>query len=184
MPQLPHPTAIARTVLTVACISAAGCQAVDNDRLTIAGEPLPVVADSEGHASAPLTEATGPSLTGVDRSNWPEDEIVVWQDGVRHHPHYTSNSPHYANATARQRGEYPTFESSLELGGDGGAQFWEAFSAPVWGGMDVVLFLPRAVMRGPGSIVASPDATYARGNGASAPTLDAAVAPIGGAETK
>lgn len=161
-------------------LAISGCATIDNDRLTVAGDSLPVVAGAEGHEAAPLEQATGPSVTGVDRSHWPEHEIVVWQDGVRHHPHFTSEQPRFAKATARQRGAYPTAESALELGANPGAQVWEGFAAPVWGGMDVVLFLPRAVaIGGPGAMVASPDATYSRApNGALAPPLEAAVEPV------
>lgn len=166
------------SVCLIGCLGA-GCATVDNDRLTVADQPLPVTEDAEGRGAPPLKEATGPSVTGVDRSNWPEQEIVVWQDGVRHHPRFTTNQPRYANATARQRGAYPTAESALELGDDGGAQFWEGFAGPFYGGMDVLLFIPRAIAYGgPGSIVASPDDTYARAPGASAPPLEAAVEPI------
>lgn len=166
--------------LLLGLIAASGCATIDNDRLTVAGDSLPVVAGAEGHEAAPLQQATGPSVTSVDRTHWPEHEIVVWQDGVRHHPHFTSDQPRYAKATARQRGAYPTAESALELGADPGAQVWEGFAGPVWGGMDVVLFLPRAIaIGGPGALVASPDATYSRApNGAPAPALEAAVEPI------
>ncbi len=179
MPTTVQTSRLLGSALLLAAIFCSGCATIDNDRLVVAGMEPPELASGDEPYAAPMREATGPSLTGIDRSHWPEQEILVMQDGVHHHPRFTSNGPRYTNETARQRGEYPTAGSALELGGDCEAQVWEALAGPVWAGMDVVLFIPRAITRGgPGALVASPDDTYARAAGTTAPSLEAAVAPI------
>lgn len=108
-------------------ILAGGC--VDsNDRLAV-GDTLivesvtpPPVIEVDAAPSAPRAD-DGPSLTGLDRSNWTAREFAVPFDGTRHHPHYRGTLA-LTDATARQRNEYPTLASSLELDdADTGRQF-------------------------------------------------------------
>lgn len=137
-------------------VSLLACASADNVRLTIADAPLPAV-DAE-RRMAIGADAQAPSLASLNRDNWEQIDVVVGIDVTEHQPTYTRLQPDYANATARQRGEHPDARSSLELGGDANAQVGEAFGAPFWAAMDVVLFPIRLFRAGsPGEVVWSPD---------------------------
>lgn len=165
--------------LAIPAILAPGaCAPVNNARLSVGGAVLPAI-DGSQPVNEPLIEATGPSLGRIDRADWNERAYLVMQDGTRHHPRLTTGGPRYTDAIPRQRGEYPTAMSALDLSADHGAQFWEAVAAPFWAATDVVLFIPRAILNGgPGAVVASPDRVYERAQSTGMPPLDAAVAPI------
>jgi hypothetical protein len=135
-----------------------GCARVDNDRVTVGGEPLPAIDPS----SSPMTPAQGPSLVGGSREGWAGDTIVVGNDGVRHQPTYTRDVPAYTK-THRSLGRYPTPETALDLGAPAGMQAAEGLAGPFYAGGDVVLFLPRAFMAAPWSHVSSPTGPMERG---------------------
>ncbi len=165
-----------------------GCATIDNDRLSVAGADLPAFAGPGSPRNEPLREATGPSLSGVDRSNWALNTIAVPSDGTRHHPRLSRTGPRYDRSLPRNRGLSPTATTAADLGSAPGPQVWEGWSAPAWAGMDVLLAIPRAVRDGgPLGAALSPDSSYQRDMvmvdpGAGAPSLDADVAPIGDAE--
>ena len=64
-------------------------------------------------------------------------------DQVAHHPVFTGNAPRIADQTARQRGEHPNALSALTPTVDQEEQIAEAWLAPLAGGLDVALFVPR-----------------------------------------
>jgi hypothetical protein len=100
----------------------------------------------------------------VHRSNWKPVTLLVPVDGTDHTYLGRTDLP-CTVATARQRGEFPTGESAIDLDGDtGDVQAYEAVEAPFWAAGDAILLVPRLV----GWIMAnkvdavSPDINYER----------------------
>jgi len=109
-------TTLVRAALTAAVFPAMMTGCVDSNSRTTIGETvvLPAMVPSP-----PIPEAyqqDGPSLTGLDRSNWEAVTFLVPVDGTHHRPSYAD--PFFlTDVTRRQRGEYPSLESSLDLDG-------------------------------------------------------------------
>jgi hypothetical protein len=81
------------------------------------------------------------SLTSLDRSGWEPVAIAVPVDGVRHRPEYRFLAPIGARDLRRQRREYPTAISALDL--DGGssssqARFFESILTPIHASIELV----------------------------------------------
>lgn len=135
--------AIGTTSLALALVCG-GCASVHNQRLVDGPEGAPTTnappAIWPAEAMAPATSA---STTTVSRDHWSEVTIVAVNDGVEHQENFTRYWPVIDQSTARARGEYPTVESSVETGGDPGAQVLEGFAWPVAIGADIVMALPR-----------------------------------------
>lgn len=95
-----------------------------------------------------LASADVPSRRGsldLYRRNWPTQTFLVPVDGTDHLYLGRTDST-CTTSTARQRREYPTGETALELdGGSGGRQVFEAVEAPFWAAGDAILLLPRYV---------------------------------------
>lgn len=170
---------ILSTLSTLTMWLGQGCAVVDNDRTTIGGDEVPALRGHAQRGGTGATAADGPSLVAGSRDHWENAPIVVPIDGTKHHPHYTPAQPNYSSST-RSRGAYPTAESSLTLGSDAGLQAWEMIAAPFHGAADVVLFLPRAVLMPPGSVMSSPvDAMERHRDGTEvSPALVPEAAPI------
>jgi hypothetical protein len=144
-----------------------GCVS-QNERVTI-GDNLPIEAISQASPTAmnagempatpgPMDQA--PSITGIDRSSWTPMTYVVPVDGVGHQPIYRSDHK-ILLATARQRLEFPTAETCLELDGRPdrpvlGEEFSEAVSQPVIALGEAVLIVPRLVVEPQTRVVRSP----------------------------
>ncbi len=132
-------------LLTAALLS--GCISTRNDGLALGGD-----VQLEGFSPpAPVAQEIndGPSITGMDRSHWHETPLVVPVNGLAHKPTYIRVRT-AANATRRQRGEYPTLDSSLELAPDTlGIARREAFFAPLRAAWDLVMIVPRAAVTRP-----------------------------------
>jgi hypothetical protein len=131
----------------------AGCATPQNDRLTIGrGVQLEVFYPAE-QALAPeggavLAEQT-PTLVLVVRSNWEPTAIVVPVDGTAHRPLWHQRV-HLTDATSRQRNEYPSPLSALELtGGSESQQQVEALANTGMAALDALLFLPSVVIYPP-----------------------------------
>ncbi len=76
--------------------------------------------------------ADAPSVDGLSRAHWQPTTVIVPIDGVEGYPRFTREHPK-ALATARQRGEYPTEMSALELSGDTQQDQWqETIESPAW----------------------------------------------------
>lgn len=76
--------------------------------------------------------ADSTSVEGLSRAHWTHTTIIVPVDGVEGYPRYTREHPN-ALATARQRGEYPTEVTALELSGDTERKQWqEVIESPMW----------------------------------------------------
>lgn len=145
---VPRPTAPLAAVVVIGlgsglALGLGGCVA-ENNRLTVGHEveleaftsderrlePL-VVTQLRPDVAYPAFPEGRRSLTSLDRSNWTEKTILVPVDGVGHRPHYAV-SLQLKNSTARQRGEFPTALSALELtGGYTDEQLVESFDQPL-----------------------------------------------------
>jgi hypothetical protein len=164
--------AYVRCVGAIALMAAlAGCVTTANDRLTeghgpAAYQPEALTRES-GRAGRldpppPVAKSSPASLAGLDRSNWTPTPVVTPVDGVAHHPLYTQHLI-LTDATARQRREYPTAETALELTqGSGEAQAWEAPRQHLEAFRDLLLGLPRLFWQAPWRVRWSPDESYAR----------------------
>ncbi len=143
-----------------------GCVAQQNDRLTLGRSVrleafYPPAATPAEAGAAVLPEQT-PTLTSVWRDNWQRTVIHSPVDGTAHQPVYAKRLA-MTESTARQRREYPTALSALELtNGSEPEQQLEALANPLYALADVVLLLPRMVLDRPWSIRWSPDVAYAR----------------------
>lgn len=103
------------------------------------------------------------SIQGIERGNWAEQDFNVPIDGTSHQPTYSVH-PDYANALARERGLYPDAMTCLDLRGENTnkMQALEAVAAPFYSGLDIALWIPRALLVHPGSTVQSPANAYER----------------------
>jgi len=139
-----------RVILAAAGASAllAGC--VDSNSRATVGESIVLPAMQP---SAPIPDEypqDGSSLTGLDRSNWTAMTFLVPVDGTHHRPTY-ADAFFIADVTRRQRGEYPTLESALDLDGskygDCASQqrFAEGFLVPARAMLDAVAMPVRLV---------------------------------------
>lgn len=82
-----------------------------------------------------------PSLTSLDRSGWEPTVYSLPVDGTQHRPTYRVQFPNGPSTLKRQRGEYPTTSSALEL--DGGStwssdRFFESILEPIHASLELV----------------------------------------------
>ncbi len=167
-----------RIGLSLLLVTLSGCIAPQNDRLTEGHGPAAVKFEAfsrdSGRAANPVASDGGsggqggriasspPTLTGLDRSNWDRTVVAVPVDGTAHHPTYVQRLI-VTDSTARQRQEYPTAESALELTqGSGETQAWEAPLQSVQAFRDLLLGPFRLIGQPPWRVRWSPDESYAR----------------------
>lgn len=152
-------------LLPVALLSS-GCISTENDRDTL-GRSAPIEAFTPVPPAMPpgepaLTPPQQPSVVSLERSNWAATPFLVPVDGTAHHPTYTTRVV-IADETARQRREYPTALSALEL--TAGSERDQQLEVPAnWLAtlLDPILFLPRLIWEHPWSPRWSPDEAYTR----------------------
>jgi len=153
----------------------AACVTPENDRTTVghgpaAYKPEAITPDSgragnttpgiEPQARTP--RSSEPTLAGLDRSNWERTTLMVPVDGTAHRPTYVQRIIG-TNSSARQRREYPTAESALEMTqGSGHDQSIEAPLQHAQAAYDLVLGLPRMFLQLPYRTRWSPDESYER----------------------
>lgn len=162
-----HPTQtrrcqIAALALAAGLLALSGCAKPANDRLRLgACEVLPAF-QTHPHALPPA----GPSVTGLDRSGWAPIAYAVPVHGTAHQPTYAPS--HFELDTLpRQRGEFPTVESALDLGEpDLGQEASLTFRNQLWALFDAALIVPRFVRRPSCATDWSPGITYDRVPGA------------------
>ena len=153
-----------RTRSLVAILGAAaalsGCTSPENDRFRF-GEDGMIPAFQSDAAALP-TDDQIPSVTGLDRSNWEPVVFVVPVQGTAHQPTYAPGV-FDLDSLPRQRGDYPTVETSLDLGEpDSGTEFWFAARTHGMAVVDTVMLLPRLVMRPHEATDWSPVGRYTR----------------------
>lgn len=129
----------------VACLGLSGCTTgnerpyVGNDQpnnmykaaiMVDSGEPAPVYSDA-------------PSVIGLSRAHWQQTVVSVPVDGLASKPTFASKHL-MTNTTARQRGQYPTDMTALELDGDTGwTQVGETVLSPfsaAWDGTRMIFY--------------------------------------------
>jgi hypothetical protein len=148
--------AMSGMVMVACCALLGGCTADGNDSNTLGRKQalvssldavqLPGVADNNTRPDAPARSDKA-SLAGagsrLNRAHWEPVPVVVPVDGVDGLPTYSRHHA-FTDATARQRGEFPTPISALELGGDSlEARRDEALFAPLDSFAQALLVLPR-----------------------------------------
>lgn len=142
-----------------------GCAVEDNLRLSVGTSvPMqalpPAVADDRGGliGSADRNNIPGdqPSITGLDRTNLSTSEFRVPIDGTYHHPHNTLPLA-ITDEHARQRGEFPTYESVLDQNDPGlFTQMYELAVVPAWSVVELAWLVPTLIIDGPWETTSSP----------------------------
>jgi hypothetical protein len=117
------------TACALALFQLSGCTA-DGNQLNTLGEKqsvatsaraamLPTLVEAQSRNETPVrsdpASLTGPSR--LARADWQATTFLVPVDGTDAYPTYSRHTP-IANATARQRGDFPVPMSALELEGD------------------------------------------------------------------
>ncbi len=159
--------------LSAGALGITGCAVEDNLRLTL-GETVPmkalppVMPDArEGLVGSPDSTnipGDGPSLAGLDRSNFEGLEFRVPIDGTYHHPHNTLPI-RTRDAHARQRGEYPTMDTVLEQSDPSlFTATYELVAIPVWSVVEAVWLVPTFFFDGPWETTSSPQEIKGRTN--------------------
>jgi hypothetical protein len=171
----PRLTAPAAVVVVFGLGSGLGGCVAENNRLTVGHEIELEAFTSDERRLEPLTvtqlrpDVAYPafpegrrSLTSLDRSNWTEKTILVPVDGVGHRPHY-AESVQLKNSTARQRGEFPTALSALEVtGGFTDEQLVETFTQPLVIFGSAVILPARLLIDPQWNVRYSPNRSYDR----------------------
>jgi hypothetical protein len=152
-------------LIALAASALTGCAVEDNLRLSVGTTvPMqslpPVVADeregligSADHDNIPGDE---PSITGLDRSHLAASEFRVPIDGTYHHPHNTLPIA-TTDTHARQRGEYPSYESVLEQSDpDLFTKMYELIAIPAWSVVELAWLAPTLIIDGPWETTSSP----------------------------
>ena len=150
-----------------------GCAVEDNLRLTV-GETVPmkalppVMPDTReglvGSTDSSNIPGDGPSLAGLDRSNFEGLEFRVPIDGTYHHPHNTLPLQ-TRDAHARQRGEFPTMETVLEQSDPGlFTATYELVAIPAWNLVETLWLVPTLIIDGPWETTSSPQEIKGRSN--------------------
>jgi hypothetical protein len=126
----------------LAGILTGGCIGDSNNRITL--------SDSVGVTSLdPSVEETYLDIPTkpleIYRSNWDTVTFLLPVDGTDHTYLGRTDMP-CTEATARQRGEYPTPLSALDLDGDtGDVQAYEMVESHFWAAGDAILLVPRLI---------------------------------------
>lgn len=145
----------------VAALMCGACVTEENDDPAIAGK-----IRLEALTPAPVNESLAPvdrPHTVAERDQWEPILVLVPPDSVAHHPLYRTRFGE-ADTNRRERGEYPTPLSSLDLTTRSSErdQQREALLAPLVAAGDVLLMIPRAISRHRYDLKRSPWASYRR----------------------
>lgn len=150
-------------VLLSTAAALAGCTSSENDRFRF-GEDGTIPAFGVDPAALPGDDGRR-SVTGLDRTDWETVVFVVPVHGTAHQPTYAPGA-FDLGTLPRQRGEYPTAETSLDLGEpDSGTEAWFAVRTHGMAVVDTVMLLPRLVMRPHTTTDWSPNGHYTRLSG-------------------
>ena len=142
LPHIPPAPALAATL--GASLVLAACQGPFNESINPGREPLATFADPPP-APPPLD---GPSLTGPDRGHWPHLTVAVPINQVQSNPDYTW-SAELVKDTRRQRGQYPTAQSALDVEETTPGHYAEG-GLNVAMGFGAVVLVPYRVVTGDG----------------------------------
>lgn len=130
---------LSAATLALAATLLAGCGGDPNTSISVGGQPPVEVFNPDAVAFPPRQGQTpdSPSLvsTTLSREHWPARSLDVPLDRPFHQPTYRFNrdSRAYTTLLARQRGEFPTQSSALDLGSNPntGDQALEGLAMPV-----------------------------------------------------
>ncbi|MCC6677557.1 MAG: hypothetical protein IT436_10470 [Phycisphaerales bacterium] len=156
-----------------------------NNRLSVGAEPKEIRFEAlNGAQPLAASDATptdsafqrpddAPSVFSLDRTNWESRELAQPVDYTLHRPHYRVPS-RVPNVLPRERGEFPTANTALDLScRSDGQQAWQALGAPL-GAFAEGLSIPfRLIMEPQSAVWRSPDLAYQR-----IPATVAAAEPI------
>lgn len=147
-------------------VALGGCVSPTNDRMT-EGRTMRVDAFARPDAAREIAaneqpRSVEPSVAGLERGNWPRTTILVPVDGTDHTPTFAKRGL-VADKTAKQRRQYPTAESALEMtNGSEGQQQQEALWNHILALTDSLLIGPRMLVDRPWAARMSPDEAYER----------------------
>lgn len=163
----------AALLLLAGAVALGGCTREINERLVLGMDtPLPAIEPREQELPMGV-----PSVTGLER-HWEPVVFVVPVNGVAHPPDYAPPT-FMLDELPRQRGEYPTALSALDLGEpDAGDEVLQALRSHGQAVLDAALILPRLVIRPPNATDWSPERSYERAP-AAAITAETAPPPVG-----
>lgn len=143
-----HTRSATRLLLATACTALAACRSEVNDRTTL-GAPgaASAVRLSDIHGAGQRAETPrsddATSLAGLSRASWTRQTVEVPVEGTYALRRYT-RTYHMTETTSRQRGEFPTPMSTLELTGDtGNEQALEALVSGPYALYEGVVLIPR-----------------------------------------
>ncbi|MDQ7013534.1 MAG: hypothetical protein Q9O74_06505 [Planctomycetota bacterium] len=158
-----HARTRTRTTLALAALAAllAGCTSAENDRFRF-GDAAPLAVFEP---AADTLADLDPHATSFDRSGWEPIVMAVPVHGTAHQPTYAP-SAFSSDTLPRQRGEYPTAETCLDLGEpDASEDLRVAAATHGMAIVDTVLFIPRLIIRPPTATDWSPAQSYSRVSG-------------------
>ena len=154
-----------------------GCTNRLNDRIEL-GNAFILPAFTEAQPAVP---DSGPSITTLDRSAaWSPMEFSVPVHGVAHPPIYTKPS-NSLDTLPRQRGEYPTALTALDLGEPSmEKEILQTGRAHGMAALEAILLIPRLIMRPPWETDWSPAWNYQRvaSEATAVPEADESESPI------
>ncbi|MBC7836085.1 MAG: hypothetical protein H7Y88_13445 [Phycisphaerales bacterium] len=155
----PSPLAAAALAIPLALAACAG--PLNHD--TAIGDQIVLPALSPAPIDPEPAEPSQPSLTSLSRDNWEPQMFAVPPNTIEHQPTYSSHA-RVADEMARQRGEYPTEDTAVLNSGDKSRwyQVGEAILEPFASALDIVMFIPRALVKHPWETESSPRDAYQR----------------------
>lgn len=151
--------------LIAIALTSTGCAVEDNHRLTVSDSVTlqslpPAVADertgligSTDHTDIP---GDGPSISGLDRSNFEASKFSVPVDYTYHHPHYMHPIAVFDDH-ARQRGEFPKYTTVFEQDEPSMLeQSYEYAAVSAWSVVEFAWMIPSLVISPPWATTYSP----------------------------
>ncbi len=158
------PRCVFPIALALAGCALPGCFAPQNNSNALGGS-LTLSALTHDTRTGIRTAQVGvpdaPSLApnSFARDHWAVARFSVPLDSPAHQPTYRPLTLASTDTLARQRGHYPTAESSLDLStrGSAGQEIVEGFAAPLWAAFDLGLMPARALLTSPFNSDHAPD---------------------------
>ncbi|MFG0285650.1 MAG: hypothetical protein ACF8R7_14625 [Phycisphaerales bacterium JB039] len=143
--------------VVVGATALGGCFSQYNSTSRIGG----VVDLNDVDPSAPTAPASGlPSVTSIDRLDWPRQALLVPQDAVVTGPSYAPTRSWTAE-TARQRGESPGTTDAMVVHAEDN-QSVEGWVMPLAAIYDLIAILPRMLATPPTEPILNPRVSYER----------------------
>lgn len=148
-------------VVLPACAESNSRNRIGDDVTLQAFQPASHVMSSEDTQRAD----DPPSLASLDRSAWEPTVYALPVDGTHHRPTYRFLAPIGPRQLRRQRGEYPTTMSALEL--DGGStwsrdRFFESILEPIHASLELARMPFAMAIYQPWRMTWSPMGSYDR----------------------